>query len=78
LDHLANRLTLIERSSQVVDKKEYQNELVRMIHRVHMIEVEIEGIKDPLVRAFGYEFIDRLATKRRFLMEEVRWDIASC
>jgi hypothetical protein len=77
LDCLAKRLWLIENSWQRLNRKAYVPELMRMREKVVSFEGEIENINDPLVRSLGYEYIDKLASKRRFLLEEIRWDIAS-
>lgn len=77
LNNMANRLLLIEKSWHRMNRKAFMPELMRMLGKVHSMEEEIEKLEDPIARALGYEYIDKLASQRRFLLEEIRWDIAS-
>jgi hypothetical protein len=72
-----NRLVLIENSWQRLNRKSHLSGLLRMREKVVSYEGAIKGIEDHLVRALAYDYIDKIAAKRRFLMEEIRWDTAS-
>ncbi|MCX9011821.1 MAG: hypothetical protein OIN66_11950 [Candidatus Methanoperedens sp.] len=44
---------------------------------MHELENEAESIEDVLLREYIYEQLDMIASSRRFLAEEIRWDMES-
>ncbi len=77
LERLARSLALIEGSWQSTNRYHAQRELGNMLYRIHEIEKEIENIEDVFLREYVYEQLDVVAVGRRYLAEEVRWDIES-
>lgn len=77
LERLARTLALIESSWQRTNRKLALKELENVLNRQHELEKEAENIEDVFLRGYIYEQLDSLAAARRFLAEEVRWDIES-
>jgi hypothetical protein len=48
-----------------------------MLDRQHDIENDAENIEDVFLREYVYEQLDMIASARRSLAEEVKWDIES-
>lgn len=77
LERLARTLALIESSWQRTNRNLTLKELENVVNRQHELEKEAENIEDVFLRGYIYEKLDSLAAARRFLAEEVRWDIES-
>ncbi len=48
-----------------------------MLNRLHELETDVEAIEDIFLREYIYEQLDMIASTRRSLAEEVRWDVES-
>ena len=48
-----------------------------MLNRLHELETDVEAIEDVFLREYVYEQLDMIASTRRSLAEEVRWDVES-
>ncbi len=48
-----------------------------MLNRLHELEADAETIEDVFLREYVYEQLDMIASIRRSLAEEVRWDVES-
>ncbi len=48
-----------------------------MLNRLHELETDVEAIEDVFLREYIYEQLDTIASTRRSLTEEVRWDVES-
>lgn len=77
LDRLNRTLVLLENSWQQTERRLSRTELENLLNRVHEIEKETEGIEDVFLREYIYGQLDVIAATRRYLLEEVRWDIES-
>ncbi len=77
LERLARSLTLIEGSWQRTNRYHAQKELGNMLNRLHELETDVETIEDVFLREYIYEQFDMIASTRRSLAEEVRWDVES-
>lgn len=77
LERLARSLALIEGSWQRTGRYHSTRELGNLLNRLHELENEVESIEDVFLREYIYEQLDMIASSRRFLAEEVRWDMES-
>lgn len=48
-----------------------------MLNRLYELEIDVEAIEDVFLREYIYEQLDMIASTRRSLAEEVRWDVES-
>ncbi len=46
-----------------------------MLNRLHELENDVDTIEDTFLREYIYEQLDMIASTRRSLAEEVRWDV---
>jgi hypothetical protein len=74
---LARSLALIEVSWQRTSRHHAQRELGNLLDRLHELETDTETIEDVFLREYIYEQLDMIASIRRSLAEEVRWDVES-
>jgi len=77
LERLNRSLTLIEGSWQRTNRCNTLNELENILKRQHEIENETEKIKDVFLRGYIHEQLDSIASARRNLAEEVKWETES-
>ncbi|MGB8218032.1 MAG: hypothetical protein WCE94_12095 [Candidatus Methanoperedens sp.] len=77
LERLARTIALIETSWQRAGRHHALAELENVLIRQHEVERDAENIEDVFLRGYIYERLDVVAATRRFLAEEVRWDIES-
>jgi len=52
-------------------------ELEGLLQKQHELEWQVERIKDVFVREYVYGQLDSAASSRRYLAEEIRWDVES-
>ncbi|HEY9207369.1 MAG TPA: hypothetical protein VIO58_15770 [Candidatus Methanoperedens sp.] len=74
---MSRSLVLIEGSWQSTNRSHAHKELSNLLARLYEIENDAENIEDVFLREYIYEQLDMIAGKRRFLAEEVRWDMES-
>ncbi len=77
LERLARTLAVIETSWQRAGRHHALRELENVLTRQHEVERDAENIEDVYLRGYIHEQLDIVAAARRFLAEEVRWDIES-
>lgn len=77
LERITRSLGLIESSWERTSRSHARKELESILERQHEIEKEAEGIEDMFLRGYIYEQLDSVGAARRFLAEEVRWDVES-
>jgi len=77
LERLNRILFMIENSWQVTSRHHSQKELENIMIRQHEIEKETDGIEDVFLREYIYEQFENIATARRSLAQDIRWDIES-
>ncbi|HEY9245231.1 MAG TPA: hypothetical protein VIO11_00140 [Candidatus Methanoperedens sp.] len=77
LVRLSRSLISIEGSWQLTNRHHAQKELGNLLDRLHEIENDAENIDDLFLRQYIYEQLDIIASARRSLAEEVRWDMES-
>ncbi len=70
-------LAMVENSWLGSSRQHGLKELDNLLDRQHELEKETEGIEDVFLREYIYEQIDSIASKRRSLASDVRWDIES-
>ncbi len=75
LERLNRSLSIIEESWQRTGRLHAQRELGNILGRQHEIENEAENIEDIYLREYIYEQLDMASVKRRYLAQDVRWDI---
>ncbi len=75
LERLVRSLILIEGSWQRTNRYHAQRELGNLLNRLHELETDVETIEDMFLREYIYEQLDMIASTRRSLAEEVRWDV---
>lgn len=68
---------MIEGSWQGTSRNHARRELGNLLNRQHELEKDAENIEDVFLREYIYEQLDTIAGTRRFLAEEVRWDMES-
>lgn len=77
LERLNRTLVLIESSWRRVSRHLTLKELENLLTWQHEIENNAESIEDVFLRGYICEQLDMIASARRFIAEEVRWDIES-
>ena len=75
LERLARTLAVIETSWQRAGRHHALRELENVLTRQHEVERDAENIEDVFLRGYIHERLDIVASTRRFLAEEVKWDI---
>ncbi len=77
LERLNRSIALIESSWQRTSRHYTLKELGNLLNRQHELENNAENIEDIFLREYIYEQLDMIAAARRYLTEEIRWDIES-
>ncbi|HIH45411.1 MAG TPA: hypothetical protein HA257_10210 [Candidatus Methanoperedenaceae archaeon] len=77
IDRMSRSMALIEQSWRNARRQHSLGELASILTRLHEIELDAETIKDAQLRAYVHEKLGSIASARRFLAEEVRWDVES-
>jgi hypothetical protein len=77
LDRLARTIYMVESSWQQKNRRQAIGELENVLVRQHELEKEVEKIYDIFIRGYIYEKLDNIASSRRSLIEEIKWDIES-
>ena len=50
-------------------------ELTEVMNSLHELEAEADQIQDTMVREYAFDWIDAIASMRRSVAEEIRWDV---
>ncbi len=77
LERLNRSLALMENSWRRTDRHCTLKELENILDRQHGIEKEAENIKDVFLRVYVHTRLDGIASIRRNIAEEVRWEMES-
>jgi hypothetical protein len=70
-----NSLTLLKTSWRLSGRQHALIELESLLRRQHEIELKIENLDNMFLRDYARDLLDKMATSRRALIEEVRWDV---
>ncbi|HEY3422280.1 MAG TPA: hypothetical protein VGK13_03910 [Methanocellaceae archaeon] len=77
IKRLNNALTSLKTGWQSSSRQHALSELESVLIRQHEIELQIEKIDNMFLREYVHELLDKMATARRAMAEEVRWDVES-
>lgn len=77
MKRLNSALTLIKCGWQYTSRQQALKELENLLARQHEIEMQVEKIENMFLRAYVHELLDKMASARRSLSEEIRWDVES-
>jgi hypothetical protein len=75
LKRLNVALTSIKGSWQNTSRGQALVELENLLVRQHEIELQVEKIDNMYLREYAHQLLDKMASARRSLGEEIRWDI---
>ncbi len=70
-------LERIKGSWEGIERARTLAELEGLLVKQHELELQIEQITDTFVREYVFGQLDAVAQSRRYLAEEIRWDIGS-
>ena len=77
LKRLNHALNVIQNSWQSASRDQTLLELEHILCRQHELEKQAEKVQDSLLRQHIYDQLDNIAAVRRYISEEVRWDMES-
>jgi hypothetical protein len=77
IERINRTLAIVENSWLGAGRNHALKELENLLDRQHELEKETEGIEDVFLREYIYEQLDKIASVRRSLASDVRWDIES-
>ena len=77
LERMNRTPAMVEKSWLGTSRQHGLKELGNLLDRQHELEKETEGIEDVFLREYIYEQLDTIASTRRSLASDVRWDIVS-
>ena len=77
LKRLNHALNVIQDSWRSTSRDQTLLELENILSRQHELEKQAEKVQDSLLRQYIYGQLDNIAAARRYISEEVRWDIES-
>jgi hypothetical protein len=77
IKRLNNALTSLKTGWQSSSRQHALSELESVLMRQHEIELQIERIDNMFLREYVRELLDKMASARRAMVEEVRWDVES-
>ena len=77
LKRLNHMLNVIQNSWRSASRDQTLLELEHILCRQHELEKQAEKVQDSLLRQYIYDQLDNLAAVRRYISEEVRWDMES-
>lgn len=75
LERVNRILVMVENSWLNASRQHALKELENILDRQHELEKATEGIEDVFLREYIYEQLDMIATTRRNMSEEIRWDV---
>lgn len=77
LRRLNGGLAALKSGWQAAGRQHALSELEHLLRRQHELELAIERLESMFLREYARDLLDRMATERRSLTEEVRWDVAA-
>ncbi len=77
LKRMGRMLSAIRECWQRSDRGQTLEELDRLLDMQYELEKDTSGIEDAYVREYVYGRLDALASARRSISEDIRWDLSS-